>query len=244
MRDDTMHAINLILELPLTGDLAGNPTEILRRLVERWSPEVFLPMECRAAVSGEPFYWPPSAAPDLDAAPWPGETVAQWPVTKLDGHAALKPNVFEHLPAGDRYAVQLIGGLRFVEPDLSAEPAWYGRVTAADTAGQPPILLTLAYVSFHWQTNWHEIRLRFPMLGYPLSGQLPRFDDEGRPFGQQPADIIERNRRSVIGAFAHCASALGFEPAQVSWSVETEEGTPAAVHETVSALLKASTGRT
>lgn len=237
-----MHAIDLILELPLTGDLAGNPTTILRRLVERWSPEVFLPMECRAAVSGAPFYWPPSATPELDAAPWPGETVASWPVTKLDGRAALKPNVFEHLPAGDRYAVQLIGGLRFVEPDVSAEPAWYGRVAAADPAGQQPNLLTLAYVNFHWQANWREIRLRLPMLGYPLSGQLPRFDD-GRPFGQQPADVVERNRRSVIDAFAHCASALGFEPAHVSWSVESEEGTPAAVHEAIAALLQEATGR-
>ncbi|CAB3805748.1 hypothetical protein LMG28688_06246 [Paraburkholderia caffeinitolerans] len=238
-----MRAIDLKLDLPLTGDLAGNPTTILRRLVARWSPEVFLPMECRATVSGEPFYWPLSAAPELDAAPWPGETVAQQPVTKLDGHTALKPDVFEQLPAGDRYAVQLIGGLRFVEPDLSAEPAWYGRVTAEDAAGQPPILLTLAYVSFHWQANWREIRMRFPMLGYPLSGQLPRFDDKGRPVGQQPADVVERNRRSVIGAFSHCASALGFEPAQVSWSVETEEGTPAAVHEAIAALLQEATGR-
>ncbi|AKV00685.1 hypothetical protein AKJ09_07348 [Labilithrix luteola] len=106
-----------------------------------------------------------------------------------------------------------------------------------------PALLTLAYIDFRWSKNWREIRLRFPMLGYPLSRQLPRFDDEGRPFGQQPADVVERNQRIVIGAFTHCASALGFEPAQVSWSVETEEGTPAAVHEAIAALLQEATGR-
>lgn len=236
-----MLSIDLILDFTSTGDLAGVPIGTLRRLIEHWSPEVFLPMACHAFVSGKAYDWQP-ADPPIAGAPWPGETTTTSPVTKLDGHAAMKAIVMDNLPAGDDYLVQLTGGLRYVAPELSAEPAWYGHVTVANATRPTPALLTLAYIDFHWNKNWREIRLCFPMLGYPLSGQLPRFDD-GRPFGQQPADVVERNRRSVIGAFAHCASALGFEPAQVSWSVETEEGTPAAVHEAIAALLQEATGR-
>ncbi|MFX1677565.1 hypothetical protein PWR63_35945 [Paraburkholderia sp. A2WS-5] len=238
-----MLAIDLILDFSSTGDVAGGPTGTLRRLIERWSPEVFLPMECHAFVSGQAYDWLP-AGPAIDRAPWPGETATTSPVTQLDGRAAMKASVVDDLPAGDDYLVQLIGGLRYVAPELSPAPAWYGRVAADGTARPTPTLLTLAYIDFHWSSNWREIRLCLPMLGYPLSGQLPRFDSEGRPFGQQPAQLVERNRRSVIEAFAHCASAIGLQPGEASWSVETEEGTPAPVHDAIAALLQeATTGR-
>ncbi len=231
-----MQALDLVAGLPLTADPAGGPVGVLRRMLDGWLPEFFRAMECHAVVSGAAFDWPMAANGDD---PWPGEVTGVGPLSRLQGPAAVSARSLERLPTGDRYAVRLMGGLKFLEPDVAPEPAWYGR--AVDDGGKS--LLALAYVQLHWNQSWREIRLSFAALGYPLSGQLPRVDAEGLPAGTQRPETVATNRQSLIDAFVRCAPVLGYAPDAVSWSVEAEDDTPEATREEIAALLQKTTGR-
>ena len=228
-----MQALDLVLSLPMTGALSADPAEILRRMVERWLPAFFRPMECRAVVSGTAF----DLIPAQDGDSWPGETAGAGPVSRLTGASVVTVQDLAALPSGDRYAVRLVGGLQFIEPALSPELDWYGRVLWPGIPGGPASLITLAYVQFHWNEHWREIRLSLPTLGYPLSGQLPRVDKDGMPVGLQPDAVVAGNRARTIAAFLSGPDALGFARAEVAWSVESEADASQATREALAAAL-------
>ncbi len=234
-----MQALDLVADLPLTTDPAGGPIEALRRMLVGWMPEFFRPMECHAVVSGEAFDWP--ASPGLQAGedPWPGEVADGGPVTRTEGPAALSMGILERLPSGDRYAIRLLGALKFLEPDVAPQPGWYGRATDGDSKG----LLAVAYIQFHWNQSWRELRLSFPALGYPLSGQLPRVGPDGRGAGVQGPETVAFNRQNLIEAFVRCADVLGYARGDIRWSVEAESDTPEATREEIATLLQQTTGR-
>jgi hypothetical protein len=238
-----MQAIDLVLTLPMTGDLSAQPREILRRMMDQWLPDFFRPMECHALISGQAFDQSPSATRGSPKALWPGETVGAGALTQLTGLPALTVEFLERMPTGDWYSVQLIGGLRFIEPDAARGLEWYGRVVSRGANGVPAAFLALASLRFLWDEYVHQVRLVFPILGYPLSGQIPRVDEQGMPAGNQSPDTVERNRNFLVEAFARGPAAIGLKPSEVSWSTDAEEDTPAATREELAALLKRMTSR-